>query len=141
MKQDHKPAKPSQQDPEQGNEINPSLKEPYGPAGFRSGMDDPGPPTKKNPGHTNPSHNTPGHVRQDQVGQQEPGEPGQGETQSYPGIKGPKARDLQHDSAIDKAEVESVRSGTAKKPDAVKTDTAVHRGERAKDDALDMPKE
>jgi hypothetical protein len=53
------------QDPEKGNELNPRLKEPASPGLYLSGMDEPGKPTKKNPGHTNPSHNTPGHVRQD----------------------------------------------------------------------------
>ena len=131
MEQDRKPPKPSQQDPEQGNKTDPRLKEPYGPEGYRSGIDDPGAPTKKNPGHTNPAHNTPGQMRQDESGQQDLGQPGQGQTQSYPGIKGPKARELQHDSAIDRKEVEEVEKDV---------DTP-RRNESAKDDALDMPKE
>lgn len=132
MEQDRKPTKPSQQGPEQGNEIDPRLKEPYGPEGYRSGIDDPGAPTKKNPGHANPAHNTPGQMRQDQSGQQDLGQPGQGQTQSYPGIKGPKARELQHDSAIDKEEVKAVKKNV---------DTSERREGSAKDDALDMPKE
>ncbi len=104
MKQDQRPGKPSQQDPERGNKIDPRLKEPYGPEGYRSGIDDPGHPTKKNPGHTNPTHNAPGHIRQNQPGQQDPGHPGQGQTQSYPGIKGAKARELQQDKPLKKEE-------------------------------------
>lgn len=136
MQQDSKPAKPSQQDPEKGNEIDPRQKEPYGPEGYRSGIDDPGSPTSKNPGHTNPSHNTPGHIRQDQPGQQDAGQPGQDQTQSYPGIKGPKARDLQQDSAIDAKEVEQVKGGVKKTENTSQRNTG-----SAKDDALDMPKE
>jgi hypothetical protein len=71
-----KPAeKPSQQDPESSNDIDPRLKEPYGPAGYRSGVEDPDNPSKQNPGHANPGHNTPGHPRKDQPGQQDPGKP------------------------------------------------------------------
>lgn len=136
MDQNKKPVKPSQQDPEQGNNVDPRLKEPYGPEGYRSGIDDPGSPTGNNPGHTNPAHNTPGQVRQDQPGQQDRGQPGQAQTQSYPGIKGPKARDLQQDSTIDKEQVREVRGGVEKN---VETDG--HNGPSAKDDALDMPKE
>jgi hypothetical protein len=96
MKQDKKPANPSQQN-----------------------TDPPGNQGKKNAGHTNPAHNTPGQTRQDQPGQQDPGQPGQGETQSYPGIKGPKARDLQQDSTTDKGQA---------KGSAAKKVNAAHRG-------------
>lgn len=95
MTQDQKPANPSQQNP-----------------------DLPGNQGKKNAGHTNPAHNTPGQTRQDQPGQQDLGQPGQDETQSYPGIKGPKARDLQQDSAIDKQEAEQVKGGAKTRVDS-----------------------
>lgn len=107
MTQNQKPKTPSQQDPEQGNEIDPRLKEPVGPGQQQSALDEPGHPRKKNPGHANPAHNTPGHTRQNQPGQQDPGQAGQGQTQSYPGIKGPKARALQEDSPPDKQQVHS----------------------------------
>ncbi|MFW7343691.1 hypothetical protein V0R37_19360 [Pollutimonas sp. H1-120] len=106
MTQDQKPKTPSQ-DPEQGNEIDPRLKEPASPGQYRSGIDEPGKPSKKNPGHANPAHNTPGHARQDEPGQQDPGQPSQGRTQSYPGIKGPKARALEEDSPMSKEQAES----------------------------------
>lgn len=102
MTQDHTPKKPPRQDPEKGNEADPRLKEPYGPEGYRSGREEPGHPTKKNPGHANPAHNTPGQVRQNQPGQQERGHPDQGQTQSYPGLKGPKTAALQNDEAMDR---------------------------------------
>lgn len=114
MNQNRKPTKPSQQNPEQGNEIDPIQREPIGPGGDHAGIDKPGAPTKKNPGHTNPSHNTPGHVRRDQPRQQEQGQPGQEQTQSYPGIKGPKTRELQRDSAIDRDEAEQVKDNAEK---------------------------
>ncbi len=97
--------KPSQQDPEKGNEMDPRLKEPYGPAGYRSGLEDPDEPSKQNPGQVNPGHNTPGHARRDQPGQQDIGKPGQGKTQSYPGIMGSKARALREDEKINEEEV------------------------------------
>lgn len=56
---------PSRQEPEKGNDVDPRLKEPAGPGLYLSGMDEPGKPSKKNPGHTNPDHNSPGHVRRD----------------------------------------------------------------------------
>lgn len=112
MKQDQKPENPSQQDPEQGNKIDPRLKEPVGPGQHHSDIGEPG---KKNPGHANPAHNTPGHTRQNQPGQQDPGQPGQGQTQSYPGIKGPKARALQEDSASAK---EQAKESVEKDPRA-----------------------
>lgn len=115
MTQDQKPEHPSQQDPGQGNEIDPRQKEPIGPGGDRGGIDKPGAPTSKNPGHTNPSHNTPGHTRQDQPGQQDKGTPGQGQTQSYPGIKGPATHDLEQDNAMDKQEAEQVKHSAEKK--------------------------
>lgn len=115
MTQDQKSKNPSQQDPEQGNEIDPRQREPVGPGGDRGSMDEPGAPTSKNPGHTNPSHNTPGHTRHDQPGQQDKGTPGQGQTQSYPGIKGPGAHDLEQDNAIDKQEAEQVKHSAEKK--------------------------
>ena len=136
MDQDKKPVKSSQQNPEQGNEVDPRLKEPYGPEGYRSGIDGPGSPTSNNPGHANPAHNTPGQIRQDQPGQQDVGQPGQGQTQSYPGIKGPETRNLEQDSANDKEQVEEVKGGVGKN-----ADTARSTGPSAKDDALDMPKE
>jgi hypothetical protein len=98
--------RPAQQNPEQGNEIDPRLKEPASPGQYRSGIDGPGESSKKNPGHTNPAHNTPGHDRQDEPGQQDKGHPGQGQTQSYPGIKGPEAHALQQDSAMDKKQAQ-----------------------------------
>jgi hypothetical protein len=113
MTQNHKPEPPSQQDPEKGNDIDPRQKEPASPGQYRSGIDGPGTPSKKNPGHTNPAHNTPGHARQDEPGQQDPGQPGQGRTQSYPGTKGPAAQALQEDSAMDKKQAER---GTEKDP-------------------------
>src|SRR5690554_4295126 len=97
MQQDQKPAKPSQHNPEEGNATDPRRKEPIGPGGDRAGIDEPGTPARKNPGHANPSHNTPGHTRRDEPRQRDLGRPGQGQTQSYPGIKGPKALDLQQD--------------------------------------------
>jgi len=136
MDQNKKPVKPSQQDPEQGNNVDPRLKEPYGPEGYRSGIDEPGSPTRNNPGHTNPAHNTPGQVRQDQPGQQDLGQPGQAQTQSYPGIKGPEARDLEQDSAIDKEQVREVKGDVGKN-----VGTGQRNDKTAKDDALDMPKE
>jgi hypothetical protein len=62
-----------------------------------------------------PSHNTPGHTRQDQPGQQDKGTPGQGQTQSYPGIKGPAAHELEQDNAMDKQEAEQVKHSAEKK--------------------------
>ena len=111
MTQDQRPTKPTQQSPEKGNEIDPRQKEPIGPGGDRAGIDQPGAVTSKNPGHTNPSHNTPGHTRQDEPGQQELGQPGQAQTQSYPGVKGPKALNLQHDSDMDRKQVAQVEGG------------------------------
>lgn len=118
MRQDKKPAQPSQQDPEQGNEVDPRLKEPYGPEGYRSGIDEPGSSSSKNPGQANPAHNTPGRIRQDQPGQHDLGEPGQAQTQSYPGIKGPKARELQHDGIVENDQAtkdENKNVGTARR--------------------------
>src|SRR5690606_12027454 len=109
MSNDQKPAKPSQQNPEQDNAINPRLKEPIGPGGDRGGVDEPGSSASKNPGQTNPAHNTPRHVREDHARQHDLGQPGQGQTQSYPGVKGPKAHELRHDSDIDREGVEQVR--------------------------------
>jgi hypothetical protein len=117
MTQNPRSVKPSQQDPEQGNEIDPRRREPIGPDGERGGIDDLDAPSNKNPGHTNPSHNTPGHVRQDQPGQHDTGEPGQGQTQSYPGIRGPKVKALEQDDAIDKKEAEKVKHSADKKTD------------------------
>lgn len=77
---------------EQGDDLDARLNEPYGPGQYRSGIDGPGEPAKKNPGHTNPAHNTPGHERGDRPDRS----PARGEVQppSYPGIRGPKARRL-----------------------------------------------
>jgi hypothetical protein len=47
-------------------------------------------------------------MRQDQPGQEDLGQPGQGQTQSYPGIKGPKTQDLQQDSAMDREQAQAV---------------------------------
>ncbi len=135
MEQDKKAARPSQTNPEQGNEVDPRQKEPYGPGGDRGGIDDPGSPAKKNPGQTNPAHNTPSRMRQDQAGQQDLGQPGQDQTQSYPGTKGPKTHDLQQDSAIDAKEAAQVKGGVNTKKQSA------GRAGNAKDDALGMPKE
>ncbi|HEY9280410.1 MAG TPA: hypothetical protein VIP51_10090 [Eoetvoesiella sp.] len=132
MEQDRKSGKPSQRDPEQGNKIDPRLREPYGPEGYRSGIDDRGPATKKNPGHPNPAHNTPGHIRQNQPGQQGPGQPGQSQTQSYPGTQGPKARDLQQDSDT---------AGEQVKGKVEKNANAAQRTAGNADDVQDIPKE
>jgi len=79
---------------DEGDEINPRLETPASPGQYRSGVDDPGNPNKKNPGHTNAAHNTPGHQRKDQPGRQNTAQPGQAQSQSYPGIAGKKARAL-----------------------------------------------
>lgn len=106
MTQNQKPGNPPPQDPEQGNEIDPRLKEPTSPGQYRSGIDGPGAPARKNPGHANPAHNTPGHNRRDEPGQQDPGKPSQGQTQSYPGIKGSKVRALEENGETDKKQAE-----------------------------------
>lgn len=85
--------KPSQQNPEPDDKADPSLKEPYGPQGYRSGIDDSGKPTRKNPGHTNPAHHQTGQERSDS----QPAHPQQTkleQSQEYPGIVGDKARAL-----------------------------------------------
>jgi len=86
------PKKPTHSEPEQGDDMDARLHEPYGPGQYRSGIDGPGQPTKKNPGHTNPAHNTPSHERGDKPARPEPR--GQTQPPSYPGIMGPKAREL-----------------------------------------------
>lgn len=108
MTQNQKPANSSQQKPGQGNATDPRQNEPTRPGQHQSNSDMPGNHGKKNPGHANPAHNTPGQTRQDQPGQQDQGQPGQDETQSYPGIKGSKARDLQQDNAMDKDQAKGV---------------------------------
>lgn len=93
--------KPTPESSEQGDDLDARLNEPYGPGQYRSGIDEPGEPTKKNPGHNNPRHNTPGHDRHDKpVGEETPAatSPGQDQTASYPGLKGPKARELAQNS-------------------------------------------
>ncbi|RTZ40937.1 hypothetical protein EKL30_14670 [Candidimonas sp. SYP-B2681] len=107
MEQNKRTGKRPQPDLEQGNEMDPRVKESYGPGGDRAGIDGPGVPTKKNPGQTNPAHNTPSHMRQDQPNQQDLGQSGQGQTQSYPGIKGPKTHDLQQDSTMDEEQAKA----------------------------------
>ncbi|UYO92335.1 hypothetical protein [Pollutimonas sp. M17] len=106
MTQNPKTGAPPPQDAEQGNEIDPRLKEPASPGQYRSGIDGPGESTSKNPGHANPAHNTPGHERQDEPGQHDPGQPSQGQTQSYPGIKGGKARALAEDEDMDRKQAD-----------------------------------
>lgn len=133
MAQDQKPANTSQQNPEHGNATNPRENDPASRGQKQSGLDLPGNSGKKNPGHANPAHNTPGHIRQNQPGQQDLGHPGQGETQSYPGIKGPKAHELQQDSAIGAEQVKDRGKKIA--------DTAQRKVGNAEDDVLDMPKE
>ena len=107
MTQDQKHQKPARQKPSQDKEIV-RLKETVGPERYQSDVDDPGHPRRKNPGHANPAHNTPGHDRQDVAGQQDAGKPGQGQTQSYPGIQGPKTRALQEDSAMNRDQAQEV---------------------------------
>ncbi|MCC2597480.1 hypothetical protein LKR43_14165 [Pusillimonas sp. MFBS29] len=72
-----------------------------------------------NPGQANPAHNTPRHLRKDEAGQHDKGEPGQGQTQSYPGVKGPKAHELSRDHENDREQVEQVRGApeTRDRPD------------------------
>ncbi len=98
MAHDQKPTNPSQHDPEEGNDMDPRRKEPVSPGQYRSGIDEPGTPTRKNPGHTNPAHNTPGHIRQNQPDQAKLKQPGLEQSQSYPGIMGRKARALKEDN-------------------------------------------
>lgn len=98
MERKQKPANPPKQNPEAGNATEPQRKEPASPGQYRSGIDQPGAPSKKNPGHANPAHNTPGDTRQDKPGQQEHPQPGQGRSQSYPGIEGRKTRQLKENT-------------------------------------------
>src|SRR5690606_36121135 len=128
MTQNQKPASPSRQDPEQGNEVDPRLKEPVGPGQYPSDIDSPDNPGKKNPGHANPAHNTPGHDRKNQPGQQDPGQPGQGQTQSYPGIKGPKVHALQEDEAMNRKQAKgSVEQGSSSSTFKPQDDTPAKR--------------
>lgn len=133
MTHDQKSVNPSQQNPTQGNATNPRENGLAHPGQKQSGLDLPDNSGKKNPGHANPAHNTPGHIRQNQPGQQDPGRPGQGETQSYPGIKGPKAHELQQDSPVG---AEQVKEGRKKIADAAQPNAG-----NAKDDILDILKE
>jgi len=71
-------------------------KEPFGPGQYRSGIDEPGEPTKKNAGHTSPQHNTPGLQRHDGPSSAKP--PIRADMGSYPGVMGPKARELTQES-------------------------------------------
>ncbi|MGB3288094.1 MAG: hypothetical protein WBA83_02340 [Burkholderiaceae bacterium] len=102
MTKQRKNSNPPRQDPEQGNAVDPRNKEPAGPGQYLSGVDEPGRPSKKNPGQANPAHNTPGQIRRDEPGQHDTGLPEQAQTQSYPGIKGPKTHALEEDEAINK---------------------------------------
>lgn len=147
MDQDKKAAKPSQQDPEQGNEVDPRLKEPYGPEGYRSGVDEPGVPTSKNPGQTNPARNTPGKMRQDEPGQQDKGKPGQDQTMSYPGVKGPEALELQEHGVDGEVQGgDSPAESDRGEPqgddgDSKNVGTARRNEQSARDGALELPKE
>lgn len=102
MEQNHKPNKLSKQDQKVDNKTDPQIKELYDSGGDSSAIEDPEQLAQANPGQLNPAHNTPGQARKDQPGQQDPGHPGQDQTQSYPGIQGPKARELGEDLIIDK---------------------------------------
>lgn len=97
MEQNHKPNKLSKQDQKVDNKTDSRIKELYDAEGDSSAIEDPEQLAQANPGQLNPAHNTPGQARKDQPGQQDPGHPSQDQTQSYPGIQGPKARALRED--------------------------------------------
>lgn len=82
---------------EQGDDLDARLNEPYGPGQYRSGIESPEQPSKKNPGHTNPAHNTPGHERGDKPQQARQSTAG-GEHASYPGIEGEETRRMKRQS-------------------------------------------
>lgn len=85
---------PISESSEQGDDLKARQNEPYGPGQYRSGIDKPGEPTKKNPGHTNPQHNTPGRERHDKPDAVDDVASDQAGPAHYPGIRGAEAQDL-----------------------------------------------
>lgn len=82
---------------EQGDDLDARLNEPYGPGQYRSGVESPEQPSKKNPGHTNPAHNTPGHERGDKPSRADDSTSNI-ESASYPGIPGSETRRMKEES-------------------------------------------